>query len=159
MWIRLLLAWSPFSFPLPLPSFHHRQSVCFDSSFFFFFIDLALLEKRKTQPFPQEWLLFVEQQCASLPPLLPLFPLSHPSIMKSACQPPVHYLSLCVQASDLISMQTANLWCLPENYQLRYYLYHYISWPQMLHVADEGGKIVGYVLSKMFVFFPSSHPH
>lgn len=53
-------------------------------------------------------------------------------------------------ASDLIQMQSTNLWCLPENYQLKYYLYHILSWPQLLFVAEgEGGKIVGYVLAKM----------
>lgn len=36
----------------------------------------------------------------------------------------------------------------------RYYLYHYLSWPQLLYVAEEtnvkhGTKIVGYVLAKM----------
>ena len=47
-------------------------------------------------------------------------------------------------AEDLVSMQTTNLWCLPENYQLKYYLYHYLSWPQVLHVAeDHKGRIVG----------------
>jgi len=51
---------------------------------------------------------------------------------------------------DLISMQTTNLWCLPENYQLKYYMYHSLSWPQLPQVAeDHNGKIVGYVLAKM----------
>mmetsp|Transcript_17914 Transcript_17914/g.17229 ORF Transcript_17914/g.17229 Transcript_17914/m.17229 type:complete len:268 (-) Transcript_17914:69-872(-) len=51
---------------------------------------------------------------------------------------------------DLILMQTSNLWCLPENYQLKYYMYHILAWPQLLHVAeDHEGQIVGYVLAKM----------
>mmetsp|Transcript_14368 Transcript_14368/g.21138 ORF Transcript_14368/g.21138 Transcript_14368/m.21138 type:complete len:195 (-) Transcript_14368:66-650(-) len=51
---------------------------------------------------------------------------------------------------DLIKMQTTNLWCLPENYQMKYYLYHILSWPQLLYVGeDHKGKIVGYVLAKM----------
>ena len=73
---------------------------------------------------------------------------------------------------DLLAMQRCNLWCLPENYQLKvqhqpahqsvshpagaltvdtlqYYLYHILSWPQLLHVAEDYGKIVGYVLAKM----------
>mmetsp|Transcript_33641 Transcript_33641/g.43358 ORF Transcript_33641/g.43358 Transcript_33641/m.43358 type:complete len:205 (+) Transcript_33641:25-639(+) len=51
---------------------------------------------------------------------------------------------------DLLSMQNTNLWCLPENYNLKYYYYHILSWPQLLHVAeDHKGKIVGYVLAKM----------
>jgi peptide alpha-N-acetyltransferase len=42
------------------------------------------------------------------------------------------------------------MWCLPENYQQKYYMYHYLSWPQCLHVAENHkGKIVGYVLAKM----------
>lgn len=49
-------------------------------------------------------------------------------------------------------MQNTNLWCLPENYQMKYYFYHITSWPQLLHVAeDHNGKIVGYVLAKMCV--------
>lgn len=51
---------------------------------------------------------------------------------------------------DLIAMQTANLWCLPENYQMKYYFYHILSWPQLLYVAEDYNKqIVGYVLAKM----------
>jgi ribosomal protein S18 acetylase RimI-like enzyme len=51
---------------------------------------------------------------------------------------------------DLLAMQTTNLWCLPENYQMKYYFYHLLSWPQLLWVAEDfDGKIVGYVLAKM----------
>jgi peptide alpha-N-acetyltransferase len=51
---------------------------------------------------------------------------------------------------DLLYIQRTNLWCLPENYQLKYYLYHILSWPQLIWVAeDHTGKIVGYVLAKM----------
>ena len=32
---------------------------------------------------------------------------------------------------DLINMQNCNLLCLPENYQMKYYLYHGLSWPQV----------------------------
>lgn len=53
-------------------------------------------------------------------------------------------------AADLLQMQATNMWCLPENYQQKYYMYHYLSWPQCLHVAENHkGKIVGYVLAKM----------
>lgn len=52
--------------------------------------------------------------------------------------------------NDLLQMQTTNLWCLPENYQLKYYFYHLLSWPQLLWVAEDfDGAIVGYVLAKM----------
>eukprot|EP00878_Enallax_costatus_P011589 GHUV01012097.1.p1 GENE.GHUV01012097.1~~GHUV01012097.1.p1 ORF type:complete len:189 (+),score=54.18 GHUV01012097.1:166-732(+) len=51
---------------------------------------------------------------------------------------------------DLMQMQRCNLLCLPENYQLKYYFYHILSWPQLLQVAEDyNGKIVGYVLAKM----------
>jgi hypothetical protein len=33
---------------------------------------------------------------------------------------------------------------------VQYYLYHILSWPQLLHVAEDyDGRIVGYVLAKM----------
>ncbi|KYQ93649.1 N-acetyltransferase [Tieghemostelium lacteum] len=52
--------------------------------------------------------------------------------------------------ADLIAMQNANLTCLPENYQLKYYLYHYLTWPQLSFIAeDENSKLVGYVLAKI----------
>ena len=51
---------------------------------------------------------------------------------------------------DLLKMQQTNLLCLPENYQFKYYIYHYLSWPSLLHVTeDHNGKIVGYVLAKL----------
>ncbi|KAF6131645.1 N-alpha-acetyltransferase 11, NatA catalytic subunit [Phyllostomus discolor] len=52
--------------------------------------------------------------------------------------------------SDLMNMQHCNLLCLPENYQMKYYFYHGLSWPQLSFVAeDEDGNIVGYILAKM----------
>ncbi|VEU19912.1 DEKNAAC100235 [Brettanomyces naardenensis] len=75
---------------------------------------------------------------------------------------------------DLQAMQNANLNNLPENYTLKYYLYHLLSWPQASFVATttdpelvgqdidsvkqvkkdiqyvgRGEKVVGYVLGKM----------
>uniref|UniRef100_A0A8C5VFB7 N-terminal amino-acid N(alpha)-acetyltransferase NatA n=1 Tax=Microcebus murinus TaxID=30608 RepID=A0A8C5VFB7_MICMU len=51
---------------------------------------------------------------------------------------------------DLMNMQHCNLLCLPENYQMKYYFYHGLSWPQLSYIAeDEQRKIVGYVLAKM----------
>lgn len=36
------------------------------------------------------------------------------------------------------------------SYQLKYYMYHFLSWPQLIHVAENHkGQIVGYVLAKM----------
>ncbi len=47
-------------------------------------------------------------------------------------------------------MQACNLHNLPENYQMKYYLYHALSWPELLYVAEsDEGKIVGYVMAKM----------
>lgn len=72
--------------------------------------------------------------------------------------------------ADIQLMQNTNLHNLPENYTLKYYLYHLLSWPQASFVATtyddvEDGqerdpkselnyttpteKIVGYVLGKM----------
>lgn len=54
------------------------------------------------------------------------------------------------EVDDLLAVQAANLHCLPENYHMKYYLYHVLSWPQLLYVAEDAdGKIVGYVLAKM----------
>ncbi|ORX87361.1 acyl-CoA N-acyltransferase [Anaeromyces robustus] len=51
---------------------------------------------------------------------------------------------------DLLQMQNCNLWNLPENYQMKYYIYHEVTWPQLSFVAeDHQGRIVGYVLAKM----------
>ena len=51
---------------------------------------------------------------------------------------------------DLLNIQMTNLWCLPENYQMKYYFYHILTWPQLLWVAEDfDGSIVGYVLGKM----------
>lgn len=79
--------------------------------------------------------------------------------------------------NDIQAMQNTNLHNLPENYQLKYYMYHILSWPQASFVATtyedvsndvnlneeeeiedpkgdtsyirKGEKIVGYVLGKM----------
>ena len=52
-----------------------------------------------------------------------------------------------------MQMQNCNLWNLPENYQMKYYIYHEVTWPQLSFVAeDHQGRIVGYVLAKMYLF-------
>jgi len=57
-------------------------------------------------------------------------------------------------------MQHCNLSCLPENYQMKYYFYHILSWPQLLYVAEDSTKkIVGYVLAKMEEDSPEVHGH
>ncbi|KAH8305274.1 hypothetical protein KR018_009625 [Drosophila ironensis] len=56
----------------------------------------------------------------------------------------------CAKPEDLMTMQHCNLLCLPENYQMKYYFYHGLTWPQLSYVAeDDKGSIVGYVLAKM----------
>jgi N-alpha-acetyltransferase 10/11 len=64
-----------------------------------------------------------------------------------------------LRPSDLPLIQHANLENLPENYFMKYYLYHALSWPQLSYVAVDVSrprktpydypKIVGYVLAKM----------
>ena len=56
----------------------------------------------------------------------------------------------------LPSVQSCNITNLPENYFLKYYLYHALTWPQLSFVAIVRGnkatkypKVVGYVLAKM----------
>lgn len=63
--------------------------------------------------------------------------------------------------NDLLEMQNCNLMCLPENYQLKYYLYHILSWPQLLMVAEDivTKRIVGYVLAKMEEDARQPHGH
>jgi len=61
---------------------------------------------------------------------------------------------------DLMQMQHTNLTCLPENYQMKYYFYHLLSWPQLSYVAeDQKGRIVGYVLAKMEEDTEEPHGH
>ncbi|KEG05710.1 putative N-acetyltransferase complex ARD1 subunit [Trypanosoma grayi] len=51
---------------------------------------------------------------------------------------------------DMYQVQHCNLRCLPENYNLRYYIYHILSWPQLLYVQEDYNRnIAGYVLAKM----------
>lgn len=86
----------------------------------------------------------------------------------AACRPLPTCSLLCLEqvsirnatVDDLFQMQHCNLSCLPENYQMKYYFYHSLSWPQLLYVAqDMKGKIVGYVLAKMEEDTPEVHGH
>ncbi|KAJ2933101.1 hypothetical protein H1R20_g4000, partial [Candolleomyces eurysporus] len=59
-------------------------------------------------------------------------------------------LYLIRQVEDLAGMQAANLQNLPENYAMRFWIYHTMTWPQISFVAeDHKGRIVGYVLAKV----------
>jgi len=63
-------------------------------------------------------------------------------------------------AADLPLMQNCNLWCLPENYSSKYYVYHFLNWPQLLFVAEDSNKkIVGYVLAKIEEESEDVHGH
>ncbi|KAJ2755168.1 N-terminal acetyltransferase A complex catalytic subunit ard1 [Coemansia aciculifera] len=54
------------------------------------------------------------------------------------------------RAGDEIGMQHCNLTNLPENYDMKYYLYHFATWPTLSFVAEnENGRLVGYVLAKL----------
>ncbi|KAJ2497375.1 N-terminal acetyltransferase A complex catalytic subunit ard1 [Coemansia sp. RSA 1972] len=53
------------------------------------------------------------------------------------------------EARDAVGMQACNLTNLPENYQLKYYLYHLATWPELSFVATTNDRVVGYVLGKM----------
>ncbi|PIL24592.1 hypothetical protein GSI_12476 [Ganoderma sinense ZZ0214-1] len=53
------------------------------------------------------------------------------------------------RVEDLTAMQACNLQNLPENYTMRYYLFYLLSHPQLSYVAEEGGRIVGYILARM----------
>uniref|UniRef100_A0AC34QF64 N-terminal amino-acid N(alpha)-acetyltransferase NatA n=1 Tax=Panagrolaimus sp. JU765 TaxID=591449 RepID=A0AC34QF64_9BILA len=62
------------------------------------------------------------------------------------------------EVDDLRAMQMCNQLCLPENYQLKYFIYHILSWPQLSYVAeDHKGNIVGYVLAKLGEEYESQH--
>lgn len=50
---------------------------------------------------------------------------------------------------DILEIQQCNLYCLPENYGLKYYMYHILTWPQLQYVAISNNRIVGYVMGKM----------
>ncbi|KAI0996607.1 hypothetical protein K3495_g11576 [Podosphaera aphanis] len=64
-----------------------------------------------------------------------------------------------MRPSDIPHVQHANITNLPENYFMKYYLYHTLSWPQLSYVAVDvsrpssspydSPRIVGYVLAKM----------
>lgn len=41
------------------------------------------------------------------------------------------------RVEDLLAMQDANLLCLPENYNWKYYAYHLLSWPRLSYVAED----------------------
>ncbi|RDB17441.1 N-alpha-acetyltransferase daf-31 [Hypsizygus marmoreus] len=54
------------------------------------------------------------------------------------------------RVDDVMGMQSTNLQNLPENYVMKFWMYHAMTWPQISFVAeDHKGRIVGYVLAKI----------
>ncbi|KAH9939061.1 acyl-CoA N-acyltransferase [Epithele typhae] len=53
------------------------------------------------------------------------------------------------RVEDLPGMQACNLHNLPENYTMKYYLFYLLSCPQLSYVAEDEGRIVGYILARM----------
>ena len=49
----------------------------------------------------------------------------------------------------MVRLQQCNILNLPENYSYMYYIYHSTSWPHLLFLAEDGDKVVGYVLAKL----------
>lgn len=53
----------------------------------------------------------------------------------------------------MINIQNANLLCLPENYQNKYFVYHSLNCPPLIFCAENYDKmIVGYVLAKLYMY-------
>ena len=49
----------------------------------------------------------------------------------------------------MVRLQQCNILNLPENYNYMYYVYHETMWPHLLFLAEDGDKVVGYVLAKL----------
>jgi hypothetical protein len=47
-----------------------------------------------------------------------------------------------MKPSDIPLVQQANITNLPENYFLKYYLYHALAWPQLSYVAVDVSFLV-----------------
>ncbi|KAF1743919.1 hypothetical protein MXB_3884 [Myxobolus squamalis] len=60
--------------------------------------------------------------------------------------------------SDIQKIQNCNLVCLPENYHYKYFLYHFLTWPELTYLAEDGeGNVVAYVLAKIEEESESGH--
>ena len=58
----------------------------------------------------------------------------------------------CARPEDLINTQHANLMCLPENYQMKYYFYHALSWPQLSYVAEDHKVSNFYIVLLYYIY-------
>ncbi|AFZ81009.1 N-acetyltransferase, putative [Theileria equi strain WA] len=51
---------------------------------------------------------------------------------------------------DLVSLSDCNLVNVIENYQMKYYFYHLLSWPHLTNIATNNrGRVCGYSMSKL----------
>ncbi|KAK1442816.1 N-acetyltransferase Ard1 like protein [Babesia gibsoni] len=51
---------------------------------------------------------------------------------------------------DLVGTSDCNLVNVIENYQMKYYFYHLLSWPQLTNIAvTPSGKVCGYSMAKL----------
>ena len=65
-----------------------------------------------------------------------------------------------IDADSLALVQKCNIVCLPENYNQKYYDYHYLTWPQLSYMAqNHKGEVVGYVLAKLEDEEGEAHGH
>jgi len=51
--------------------------------------------------------------------------------------------------NDIDSVIALNIECLPEHYPYSFWLEHFEKWGDIFYVAEAGGQIVGYVLSRV----------
>lgn len=61
-----------------------------------------------------------------------------------------------LRPSDIPSVQLCNLTNLPENYFLKYYLYHAMTWPQLSYVAVDLSKPITYPKTSSYSSSPST---
>ncbi|XP_952838.1 GNAT-family N-acetyltransferase, putative [Theileria annulata] len=50
---------------------------------------------------------------------------------------------------DLVSLSDCNLVNVIENYQMKYYFYHLLSWPHLTNITINKGFVCGYSMSKL----------
>lgn len=51
---------------------------------------------------------------------------------------------------DLAGTSDCNLVNVIENYQMKYYFYHLLSWPQLTNIAvNSNGNVCGYSMAKL----------
>lgn len=66
---------------------------------------------------------------------VPVFKMYGNKVLSSCYNSNNVIVNFLFKPEDLMNMQHCNLLCLPENYQMKYYFYHGLSWPQV-HVSD-----------------------